>query len=41
MKELGAMKMYIIMAAVLAVLGIADIVHHINGKRLEKEPALQ
>lgn len=41
MKELGAMKMYIIMAVALASLAAADVVHHINGKRLNKQPALQ
>ena len=41
MKELGAMKMYIIMASALATLGIADIVHHIVGYRMKKRPALQ
>ena len=40
-QELGAMKLYIIMAAALATLGIADIVHHIVGYRLKKRPALQ
>jgi hypothetical protein len=41
MKELGAMKMYIIMVSALATLGIADIVHHIVGYRMKKRPALQ
>lgn len=41
MKELGAMKLYIIMASALATLGIADIVHHIVGYRMKKRPALQ
>ncbi len=41
MKEMSPRTMYIIMAAALATLGVADVVHHIVGKRLEKQPAFQ
>ncbi len=35
MKDLGSMKLYIIMAAALATLAIPDILHHHSGKRQE------
>lgn len=41
MKEMTPWMMYIIMAASLAVLGIADVAHHMIGKRLEKQAALR
>ena len=41
MKDLGPMKMYLIMAAALLLPAAADVIHHINEKRMKKKPALR
>ena len=37
MRNMNSLTLYIIMAAVLAVPAAADVIHHINGKKIEKQ----